>query len=281
MPVVDPHHQRSQAASLPIRAIRPTMMYGSETWAAPSTVMERNRCGILTMTPGRYQHLAPPSKVAKVNRLRFFGHILRRQADRLVQRVLRSLPGSSWKKTPGRKRKFWNEVVKEDLRALGVDRQFRRDVRFRRIWNSDKWIDSVQALAEDQEGRCSSEDVQDVMEDRISKPGINKRIGYPKACRVHYGQRNWADRTRPADVKGVLAVLFTKTGSETWNLRRKGNEGKFADDTVSNAIFEGIAFQGFVKVMQMREPPVQTVAADFGQVSHPSSMGRSESNSLQ
>ncbi|KAK6750962.1 hypothetical protein RB195_002748 [Necator americanus] len=300
MPVVDPHHQRSQAASLPIRAIRPTMMYGSETWAAPSTVMERNRCGILTMTPGRYQHLAPPSKVAKVNRLRFFGHILRRQADRLVQRVLRSLPGSSWKKTPGRKRKFWNEVVKEDLRALGVDRQFRRDVRFRRIWNSDKWIDSVQALAEDQEGwaelsatmkeeleeskyyekergRCSSEDVQDVMEDRISKPGINKRI----ACRVHYGQRNWADRTRPADVKGVLAVLFTKTGSETWNLRRKGNEGKFADDTVSNAIFEGIAFQGFVKVMQMREPPVQTVAADFGQVSHPSSMGRSESNSLQ
>ncbi|KAK6760366.1 hypothetical protein RB195_021729 [Necator americanus] len=42
------------------------------------------------MTSGRYQHLAPPSKVAKVNRLRFFGHILRRPADRLVQRVLRS-----------------------------------------------------------------------------------------------------------------------------------------------------------------------------------------------
>ncbi|KAK6762962.1 hypothetical protein RB195_023609 [Necator americanus] len=37
------------------------------------------------MTRGRYQHLAPPSKVAKVNRLRFFGHILRRPADRLVQ----------------------------------------------------------------------------------------------------------------------------------------------------------------------------------------------------
>ncbi|KAK6754738.1 hypothetical protein RB195_013617 [Necator americanus] len=104
------------------------------------------------MTRGKHQHLAPPSKVAKVNRLRFFGHILRRLADRLVQRVLKSSSGLSWKKPPGRKRMFWAEAVKEDLRTLGVDRQFRRDVRFRRIWNSDEWIDSVQALAEDREG---------------------------------------------------------------------------------------------------------------------------------
>ncbi|KAK6736587.1 hypothetical protein RB195_019341 [Necator americanus] len=47
-----------------------------------------------------------PSKVTQVNRLRFFGHILRRTADRLVQRVLRSLSGSSWKKPSGRRRKF-------------------------------------------------------------------------------------------------------------------------------------------------------------------------------
>ncbi|KAK6726916.1 hypothetical protein RB195_004923 [Necator americanus] len=72
------------------------------------------------------------------NRLRFSGHTLRRPGDRLVQRVLKSLSGSSWKRPPGRKRKFWTEVVKEDLRTLGVDRQFRRDVKFRRIWNSDE-----------------------------------------------------------------------------------------------------------------------------------------------
>ncbi|KAK6760732.1 hypothetical protein RB195_021978 [Necator americanus] len=130
------------------------MMYGSDTWAAPSTVMERLDCterkllGRLLgyfwptvchnkdlypeidvvyrrMIRGRYHHLAPPSKLAKVNRLRFFGHILRRPADRPVQRVLRILSGSCWKKPPGRKRKFWTEVVKEDLRTLGVDRQFR------------------------------------------------------------------------------------------------------------------------------------------------------------
>ncbi|KAK6763976.1 hypothetical protein RB195_024346 [Necator americanus] len=104
------------------------------------------------MTRGRCQHLARPSKLAKVNLLRFFGHMLKRPADRLVQRVLWSLSGSSWKKTAGRKRKFWTEVMEEDPRTLVVDRQFRRDVRFRRIWNSDEWIDSVQALAEDQEG---------------------------------------------------------------------------------------------------------------------------------
>ncbi|KAK6744132.1 hypothetical protein RB195_011066 [Necator americanus] len=68
-----------------------------------------------------------------------------------LEGVLRSSSGSSWKKPPGRK-KFWTEAVKEDLKTLGVDRQFRRDVRFRRIWNSDKWIDSVQDLAEDREG---------------------------------------------------------------------------------------------------------------------------------
>ncbi|KAK6733055.1 hypothetical protein RB195_017053 [Necator americanus] len=94
------------------------MMYGSESWAAPSTVMERLDCTerkllrrllgyfwprvchsedlyaeidvvYRRMTRARHQHLAPPSKVAKVNRLRFFRHILRRPADRLVQRILR------------------------------------------------------------------------------------------------------------------------------------------------------------------------------------------------
>ncbi|KAK6727757.1 hypothetical protein RB195_005440 [Necator americanus] len=120
-----------------------------KTWAAPSTVMEKlDERKLLRRLLGYFR----PRKVAKVNRLRFFGHILRRPADRLVQRVLKSSSGSSWKKPPGRKRKFWTVAVKEDLRTLAVDRQFRRDVRFRRIWNSDEWIDSVEALAEDREG---------------------------------------------------------------------------------------------------------------------------------
>ncbi|KAK6749751.1 hypothetical protein RB195_002014 [Necator americanus] len=53
------------------------------------------------MTRGRYQHLAPPSKEATENYLRFLGHALRRPLDRSVQRVLGSLSGSSWKRPPG------------------------------------------------------------------------------------------------------------------------------------------------------------------------------------
>ncbi|KAK6765296.1 hypothetical protein RB195_025286 [Necator americanus] len=163
-----------------LSAVRLVMMYGSDTWAAPSTGIERLDCTerkllrrllgyfwrrvcysedlyaeidviYRWMTRGRYQHLTPPSKVAKVSRLRFFGHISR-MADCLVQRVLRSLPCSSWKKPPCRRRNFWTDVVEDDLRTLGVDRQFRRDVRFCRIWNCDEWIDSVQTFAEDREG---------------------------------------------------------------------------------------------------------------------------------
>ncbi|KAK6763395.1 hypothetical protein RB195_023918 [Necator americanus] len=81
------------------------------------------------------------------NRPRFFGHVMRRPSNRLVQVVLRMLPDPNWKTSIGRKRKFWIEVVK-DLRTLGVDRQFTRDVKFRRLWNSDGWVDSMRSLAE-------------------------------------------------------------------------------------------------------------------------------------
>ncbi|KAK6765188.1 hypothetical protein RB195_025217 [Necator americanus] len=112
MPVVDPYHQRVKLR-LYLSAICPTM-YGSETRAAPSTVMERldsaerkllrrllgyfgpRACHneklyaevdvvYRQMIRARYQHLGPPSKVATENRFRFLGHIIRRSADRLVQ----------------------------------------------------------------------------------------------------------------------------------------------------------------------------------------------------
>ncbi|KAK6740948.1 hypothetical protein RB195_009039 [Necator americanus] len=78
--------------------------------------------------------------------------IMRRPGDRLVQPVLRSLAGSDWKRPPGQKQNLWTEVMKEDLSTLGLDRQFRRDVRCRRISNGEERIDSVQILAEDREG---------------------------------------------------------------------------------------------------------------------------------
>ncbi|KAK6752941.1 hypothetical protein RB195_003999 [Necator americanus] len=95
--------------------------------------------------------LIPPSKVVAENRLRFFGHKMRRTADRPVQRALRILPDFSWKRPPDRTITSTTMVVKEEMRILGVDIQVRRDVGFRRIWNSDEWIDSVQTFAKDRE----------------------------------------------------------------------------------------------------------------------------------
>ncbi|KAK6762948.1 hypothetical protein RB195_023598 [Necator americanus] len=98
------------------------------------------------MTREKRQNLAPPEVVME-NRLRFFGHVTRRPSDRLVQVVLRMLPDPNWKRPPGRKRKLWMEMVKEDLRTLGVDWQFSRDVKFCRLWNSDGWVDSMRITA--------------------------------------------------------------------------------------------------------------------------------------
>ncbi|KAK6756168.1 hypothetical protein RB195_014514 [Necator americanus] len=87
--------------------------------------------------------------VATEDRRRFFGHTLRRPTDRFV---LGGLSGSKWIRPNGQKRKFWTELVKDDLGTLGMHRQYKEDVCFHGIWNNDEWINSVQALAEDREG---------------------------------------------------------------------------------------------------------------------------------
>ncbi|KAK6756944.1 hypothetical protein RB195_015021 [Necator americanus] len=95
-----------------LSAIRPIMMYGSETWAAPSTVMDRLDC-------------------AERKLLRWLlGYFCRKETGRFFNEFCGVC--SSWNKPPGRKLtktnwKFWTDVVKEDLRTLGVNRQFRRD----------------------------------------------------------------------------------------------------------------------------------------------------------
>ncbi|KAK6765684.1 hypothetical protein RB195_025537 [Necator americanus] len=113
-------------------------MPGSETWAAPATVTEKLDCverklfkrllgyfeplvchkGELysevdmvyrRITRGKGLLLPWPSEVVMENRLRVFGHVMRRPSDRLVQDVLKMLADPNWKRSPGRngrKRKF-------------------------------------------------------------------------------------------------------------------------------------------------------------------------------
>ncbi|KAK6752529.1 hypothetical protein RB195_003757 [Necator americanus] len=102
---------------------------------------------------GKRQHFAQPSEVVSKDRLRFFGYIMRRPSHHFAQVVLKMLPDNNWERSPGRKRTFWTKVVKEDLRTLGVNRQFSRDVKFRRLRNSEEWVDSMRILAENRTGR--------------------------------------------------------------------------------------------------------------------------------
>ncbi|KAK6730343.1 hypothetical protein RB195_007044 [Necator americanus] len=122
------NHVNSQAY---LFAVRPIMMVcPSQDLHKEFDVMYRR------MIRGRYQHFAPPSKMATENRLSFFGYIMRRPGDRLVQRVQRSRLQSG--------KGHLDENGSFGLRRIKTNR------------NSDEWIDSVQALAQDQDDWAKS-----------------------------------------------------------------------------------------------------------------------------
>ncbi|KAK6730612.1 hypothetical protein RB195_007214 [Necator americanus] len=114
MPVVDPHHQRSQAVSLPIRNSPHNDVRVGDS-SAPSKVMERLDC----------------------TERKLLGGYLATFGDGSEESV-----GFELEESPGRNRKFWTGVAKEDLGTLGVDGQFRRSVKFWRdtIPQSDRGV---------------------------------------------------------------------------------------------------------------------------------------------
>ncbi|KAK6734876.1 hypothetical protein RB195_018205 [Necator americanus] len=76
------------------------------------------------MAQGEYQHIPVLSKSVVKNRLRFLSHNIGRSLDRLFQAALKLLTDTNWKRPLGRGCKLWTEVMKEDLKKLGIDRQF-------------------------------------------------------------------------------------------------------------------------------------------------------------
>ncbi|KAK6761754.1 hypothetical protein RB195_022721 [Necator americanus] len=117
----------------------------------------------------------PSSKVATENSLRFFGDMLRRQADHFVQRVWRSLSCSSWS----------GHLTENESSGLSVDRQFARDVRFRSLGR---------AMFKDRTPRLRYRKLRQVVDD-ISPPGksgeekrrsLELAVGRPEQayCRV-------------------------------------------------------------------------------------------------
>ena len=161
-----------------LTAIRPILMYGSETWAAPPTTISkidvterklfRRMLGYFypdvvhtvdlyrevndlyqSLTRNRHTRLRKPSEQCTMNRLRLLGHILRRPDGRLTKDALFSVPAPNWKRPAGGSRKLWTEVVKEDLISLNIEKQFGRDRTLRKLWNGPNFLLAVQPIAED------------------------------------------------------------------------------------------------------------------------------------
>ena len=65
-------------------------------------------------------------------RLRWFGHIRRRSRDAPVRRCER-LECSEYRRSTGRPKKSWSEVIRHDLRTLGLVEDMTQD---RKLWRS-------------------------------------------------------------------------------------------------------------------------------------------------
>ncbi|KAL6517417.1 hypothetical protein OROMI_033118 [Orobanche minor] len=115
-------------------AIRPAMLYDSECWTMKKSLesklevaemrMLRWSCGctLLDKIPNgvfRYAlEVAPISAKAREGRLRWFGHVRRRQASAPVRRVESLLVVGGRRR--GRPRRTWEEQLRLDLKALNL-----------------------------------------------------------------------------------------------------------------------------------------------------------------
>lgn len=126
--------------------VRPTMLYGTECWAATRKQeqrlmvaemrMLRWMCGFTRLDRIKNVDIRTRVGVAAFNdkmresRLRWFGHVKRRPPSAVVRRSEGLVPINS-SRGRGRPKKRWNEVIKNDLAYLGIREELAQD---RPIW---------------------------------------------------------------------------------------------------------------------------------------------------
>ena len=121
------------------------MIYGSETWLMKvedkqrlertERIMVRHMCGVTLKDRKTCEELRQRlgidsvSDVLRRNRLRWFGHVERKNDDDWVKACQRlEVDGGRGR---GRSKKTWRECVAEDMRVLGLEQ---RDVHDRLGW---------------------------------------------------------------------------------------------------------------------------------------------------
>ena len=66
----------------------------------------------------RILHVSPIDEVMRGGRLRWFGHVQRRDADNVTRRVMElAIPGT---RRRGRPKKTWHQQIKDDMTCVGV-----------------------------------------------------------------------------------------------------------------------------------------------------------------
>ena len=109
--------------------VRPVMVYGAETWAlkkAHEKKMEvaemkmlRWMCGVTRLDKIRNEKIRGSPKVGEISkkvqerRMRWYGHVMRRDEEYVGKRVMGI-------EVQGRPKKRWADCVKDDLREKGL-----------------------------------------------------------------------------------------------------------------------------------------------------------------
>ena len=124
--------------------VRSAMIYGSETWAMKEEQkrrLETNEMRMLRMICGvtlrdrisneeirSRVHVAPLGTVITRNRLRWFGHVVRREDESLIKQALDM---RAQRRGRGRPKLRWEELVSRDMRVNGLSRE---DAMNREYW---------------------------------------------------------------------------------------------------------------------------------------------------
>ena len=110
------------------------MTYGSETWATKSSSVERMEkaemrmvrwmCRVSLCDRKRNEDLLQSmglvriGQVMRISRLRWYGHVARREETHWLQRIVRFLVAG--RNPRGRPHKMWEDTVREDRRVANI-----------------------------------------------------------------------------------------------------------------------------------------------------------------
>ncbi|XP_055808172.1 uncharacterized protein LOC129876703 [Solanum dulcamara] len=128
--------------------VRPAMLYGAECWPVKTSHIQKMKvaemrmlrwmCGHTRSDRIRNEAIRDKVGVASVEdkmreiRLRWYGHVKRRDTDTPVRRCER-LVMDGYRRGRGRPKKYWGEVIRQDMAQLQLTEDMTLD---RRVWRT-------------------------------------------------------------------------------------------------------------------------------------------------